>query len=138
LRRRRANREAAPEPDPRKDALVATWIEHHRRQAETGKVPDETFWAWEELDQLCRAAPDPAWEIILLILEADQSPATVRNRAAGPLEDPLAGHGPEVIARVEERARNDPGFRLLLGGVWNYVMSADVWARVEKARGSVW
>jgi hypothetical protein len=122
----------------KQELLVSTWIKHHQDQRATGKVPEETFWAWDELDRLCWKYPEQAWDTILQILEADQSDVIRENLAAGPLEDLLVHHGAKIIARVEEKARQDPRFRLLLGGVWERSIQPEVWARVEKARGGIW
>jgi len=118
--------------------LIQTWIAHHKKLAETRKIDDATFWSYEKLDDLCQNSPDLAWEVIQEILEADQSDAVVANLAAGPLEDLLAEHGLKFINRVEERARQNPMFRHLLGGVWQNAMSNEIWARVQAAAGERW
>ena len=51
--------------------------------------------------------------------------------AAGPMEHLLGKHGDKYIEKVEQRAEADPRFARMLAGVWKYVMSDHVWARVE-------
>lgn len=121
-----------------RQSLVATWIEHHKIGRETGKSPDATFWAWEKLDELVSNDPNQALELIIQILETDQSDVTYENLAAGPLEDLLARHGEKVIERIENQSRESPTFQNLLGGVWENRISPSIWTRVEKARGEHW
>jgi len=48
----------------------------------------------------------------------------------------LGKHGEQYIDQVERRAEADPTFARMLAGVWKYMMTDDVWARIEalKAR----
>jgi hypothetical protein len=71
-------------------------------------------------------------------MDADPSQQAFQVLAAGPLEDLLADHGAAIIVRVEEEARRNPRFNLLLGGVWRNSMTHDIWQRVEAARLTVW
>ena len=121
-----------------REHLIATWIKHHKDSRASGTVPDETFWAWEELDRLCSIDPDAALATILQILATDQSDVVSENLAAGPLEDLLVRHGKEFIDRIELEATKNPAFKLLLGGVWENAMDPTVWARVQRAAGQKW
>lgn len=118
--------------------LVETWIEHHRVGRARGKIPDETFWAWNRLYEITLDEPELAWEMILQILATDQTDVTIENLAAGPLEDFLVYHGKAYIDRIERQARIDPAFNELLGGVWRNAISPEVWSRVQKIRKRVW
>jgi hypothetical protein len=118
-----------------REQLIATWIKHHKDSRASGAVPDDTFWAWEELDHLCSTDPTTALATILTILATDQSDVVVENLAAGPLEDLLVRHGEEFIDRIEVEATKNPAFKLLLGGVWENTMDPTVWARVQRAAG---
>src|SRR5215510_2274616 len=51
--------------------------------------------------------------------------------AAGPMEHLLGKHGDKYIEKVEQRAEADPRFARMLAGLWKYMMSDHVWARVE-------
>ena len=85
--------------------------------------------------------PEQRFQAILNALKntkADPAHSTFQNLAAGPLEDFLVAHGPEFIEFIEQEARRNPAFNLLLGGVWQNAMPEDVWARVQKARLKVW
>ena len=53
--------------------------------------------------------------------------------AAGPLEDLIHSHGPEFIEKIEEEARVNREFKLLLRGVWES-STEEIWNRVLRAR----
>src|SRR5262245_19482900 len=91
------------------DELVRTWIERHAdpdllRKSQAHE-PDERFWAWQKLDELCGSQPEVAWGIVLEILRRTPSEQVLDNLAAGPLEDILALHGELFIGRVEAQAK---------------------------------
>lgn len=83
-------------------------------------------------------APQLAWAAILQLLEVELTDAQIALLAAGPLEDLLALHGRQFIERVEHEAVRNARFNNLLGGVWESSIPLDIWARVERARKSVW
>ena len=64
----------------------------------------------------------------------DRLPARL---AAGPLEDLIHYHGPEIIAEMEVRSRCNPEFRHLLGGVWESG-TPEIWTRIQNVQGKVW
>jgi hypothetical protein len=82
--------------------------------------------------------PDIAWPAILQIIERDLTEDQTAILAGGPLETLLALHGSQIIERVECEAERNPRFNHLLGGVWQNLMSQDIWERVQKARKTVW
>jgi hypothetical protein len=43
----------------------------------------------------------------------------------------MARFGERYIDRVEEKARKDPAFAKLLGGVWQNSMSDEIWSRLQ-------
>ncbi len=125
--------------------LVSGWIEHNTRRIERDEQNvfhevrgKDNFWAWEQLNDLTQKDPELCWEIILEILHTPHHESVDWNLAAGPLEDLLAHHGAKLIDSVEDRARSDPKFKELLGGVWRNTTPAELWARVEAARGEPW
>jgi uncharacterized protein DUF6869 len=95
------------------------------------------FWAITRLDELAHKEPDIAWLLILQLLGQELPDIAVSCLAAGPLEDLIQYHGPEVIARIESEAAANPLFRNLLGGVWESG-TPEVWARILKVRGDPW
>ena len=83
-------------------------------------------------------APEQAWLAILQILAQGLTDGELSLLAAGPLESLLDWHGSQFIDRVENEAKNNPKFNHLLGGVWQNLMSHEIWERVQKARKEVW
>lgn len=119
--------------DSSQSSLLSAWLafQHTAR----GSADHESlFWAFEEVDELCRSSPDEAWSFIVAAWATDQSKAIAQNLSAGPLEDLLARHGESVIDRVEAEARVNPTFAFLLGGVWRNEIGKAVWSRVVAAR----
>jgi hypothetical protein len=76
------------------------------------------------------ARPAQQWQFILAAV-AHAADEELGHIAAGPLEHLLGKHGAEYIGEVERRAAADPKFARMLAGVWKYMMTDDVWARVE-------
>lgn len=81
------------------------------------------------------ARPEHQWQFILAAV-AHASDDELGHIAAGPIEHLLGKHGERYIENVEQRAEADPKFARMLAGVWKYMMTDQVWARVEalKAR----
>ena len=91
---------------------------------------NDVFYSAMELDA------DYSLQLIEAIHEADSSQKFTEVFAAGPVEDLLAHHGPEVIDRIEEKARKDSSFSHVLGGVWQNSMLDSIWDRVKQARST--
>jgi len=122
------------------EPLAESWVAFWREHEATGEFSD-TNDAAEVLSELARTEPETAWEAIFQILslvEAKPENPLFQSLAAGPLEDLLSEHGRSIIDRVELEARRSPSFNLLLGGVWQGGMPADVWERIQKCRLRAW
>ena len=118
--------------------LAKEWIAYWEEHGRTDKFSDSDISS--VLDDLSQHNPDAAWAVIMEILQSiDPRPENplFRVLAAGELED-LLGDQPGLIGRVEEEARRNPQFNLLLGGVWEGGMTPEVWARVQKCRLNTW
>jgi hypothetical protein len=131
-------------PDERAK-LVSAWIEHFTREVVRDeqnvfreRKGQDNFWAFTQLDDVCRKQPELCWELVLQILRTPHHESVETAVAAGPLEDLLARHGAQFIERVEERARSDAKFRDVLGGVWQNSTPNELWSRVEAVRGEPW
>lgn len=131
-------------PDERAQ-LVSAWIEHFTREVVRDdqnvfreRRGQDKFWAFTQLDDVCRKQPELCWELMLQILDTPHHESVETALAAGPLEDLLARHGAQFIERVEERARSDAKFKDVLGGVWRNSTPHELWARVEAVRGEPW
>ncbi len=108
------------------NAIVDGYIVQMRRR------DGDLHWSWSVLDELIREAPEYAWPL-LLELVARAPDDTIPLLAAGPIEDFLSANGSRVIGLVEAQAARDPRFRFVLRGVWQLMMSDDVWNRVVVA-----
>jgi hypothetical protein len=89
-------------------------------------------WSWTILNELLEKAPERAWPLLVEIVR--RAPDSGLNEiGAGPLEDLLGYNGPKVISKVEAQAAEDPRFRLALAGVWQGMMSREIFERVQAA-----
>jgi hypothetical protein len=103
---------------PRNSSEYHGLIQAYLRHAAAGPDDDNDFWAWEAVGEVAReGSADEAWSL-LIDLVRESPDALMGNVAAGPLEDTIAEHGPELIDRIEAAAANDPRFQEALGGVW--------------------
>ena len=91
-------------------------------------------WAEEALREAIYHDGEYAFEIISAIHDLDSEHKSIETFSAGPIEDLLVYQGAVAIDLVENKARKDPSFAYVLGGVWQNSMSDDVWDRVKKVR----
>jgi hypothetical protein len=112
------------------DELVAGWLAETPRPA---RQRDEDAWAYDAIYDLLSDQPELLLEFIDAVMEAGPDDFQEANLAAGPLEDLLGQHGEAVIDAVELKARREPAFRRLLGGVSGSGMRPDLWRRVRVA-----
>jgi hypothetical protein len=76
------------------------------------------------------ARPEQQWTFILAAV-AHAEPEQLGHIAAGPIEHLLGWHGEQFIEAVERQAALDPKFARAMTGVWKYMMTDEVWARVQ-------
>lgn len=89
--------------------------------AEVGDDPtarEDRFWIWQCLEELVDRDPASALDCVVKCIAQCSDPHVLSCIAAGPLEDLIADHGPQVIGQIEELARRQPRFRYDLTGVW--------------------
>lgn len=55
--------------------------------------------------------------------------------AAGPFEHLLSHHGDTYIDEVERLCREQPKWKQVADGSWRYMMSDEIWARVQAIQG---
>ena len=91
----------------------------------------QEFVGWDEFDWAVRKHPEHAWQAIVAAARDPRLEPYFGVLAAGPLEDLLSQRGPIFIDRVEAEARANDKFAYLLGGVWKFEMSDDIWSRVQ-------
>jgi hypothetical protein len=113
------------------DNLVDAWIRYRHAPIDS-EEQSETFWAIEEEhDLFFDDKSEELWRLILKIHERDHSMAIQQVLSAGPVENLLSKFGDRYIERVEDKARRDPAFARLLGGVWQSNMSDEIWVRYK-------
>ncbi|WP_353065449.1 hypothetical protein RBB77_05620 [Tunturibacter psychrotolerans] len=111
--------------------LADAWIRYYHAP-KNSKAYEETVWATEEeLDLLFDGKSEELWQVILKVHERDQSIAIRQVLSAGTIENLLSHFGELYIERVEEKARQDPAFAKVLGGVWQDQMSDEIWSRLQ-------
>jgi hypothetical protein len=91
------------------------------------------FWSFEQTYSLVREDPIEAWKLILTIWSVDQSLPTRQSLSAGLLEELLCYHGERIIPHIEQQAKEDPSFAMLLVGVSRSAMNHEVWNRLQAA-----
>lgn len=119
--------ERTPLPDDL-EGVAAAWF-----------VYEETFWAWEEVNDIVDSDAERGWEMVVCLVEGTADADVLSAVGAGPLEDLLKKHGAVVVDRVEVHARRDTDFREALRGVWLSLddMPADLADRFYWASGGV-
>jgi hypothetical protein len=116
--------------------LINGWIKHAEHGVRSGgQVSDETFWAHEMMSKMCQLDPEAAWEVIQRIVERVDDEAILAFVGSGPLEDLLAQHGSEFVDRVISKIESDKKFAEVASSVWQNVIAADVWMRLQNALG---
>jgi hypothetical protein len=112
-----------------RDRIVREYIEYG------GAPVGQERWGWasDRMRHIIAGAPDIAWELVTKLIDIAPSDEALGYFAAGPLEDLLSEHGPYLIARVEDRSRDNPTFLRALQRVWRSGMTDDVWQRVQRA-----
>ncbi len=113
-----------------KNQLVQAWIVLELSE-EGSPEYEANFWAFEKFWDISEEDSNLLWDLILRVLNCNQTASILEALSAGPLEDLLAKHGSQVIDRVEIEARRNPQFSSLLGGVWKNTMSGEIWNRVQ-------
>jgi len=113
------------------DAFARSWIAELR----AGPTDTEDAVAQSVVRMNFTARPEHQWQFILAAI-SHASDEELGPIAAGPVEHLLGKHGEKYIEKVEQRAEADPKFARMLAGVWKYMMTDEVWARVQalKAR----
>ncbi|HTP26247.1 MAG TPA: hypothetical protein VMK12_11375 [Anaeromyxobacteraceae bacterium] len=119
------------------DSLADAWLRYQtvaltRDERALDGHPD--FDAVMATSALARNQPAAAISFIQGVLCRTEDEELLAILAAGPLEDLLVYHGPEVIERIENLSRNDDKFRQLLFGVWRNEIDSSTWNRLEAIR----
>jgi hypothetical protein len=94
-----------------------------------GWAAGSNHWAHGVMSTLIDDAPEVAWPLLLEVADRADN-RQFGALGAGFLEDFIAKHGRQFIDRIEDRAADDPRFRLALQNVWRQGGPKDVWARI--------
>ena len=114
-------------PRPTWSELIDAYLEHVQTKSA------ETAWSICPIVGMTFCSPpETQWGVVLELIErAPDDDDVLGDLAAGPLEGLLGQHGECVIGWVEEQFKKDPKFAKVLTGVWQYMMSEEVWQRVQ-------
>lgn len=100
--------------------LIATYLKHCRDRAE------ETFWAWEELDDIAREEAEGGWLLIEKIVEAANTKEELGNLGVGALEDWVNNFGEQFKENIETAARTNKKFAYALSMIDIYEEDSDL------------
>jgi hypothetical protein len=107
-------------------AFVSAWLEEWRAD------PPVYGNATRRLMMLIEKKPDDAWHLISLLVRAAPNDEELDCVGAGPLEDLLCAHGPQVISRLESAAAQDSKFVRCVYFVWGQSrMDPETYRRVR-------
>lgn len=113
--------------------LAQRWLADMRRNLSGG----ESDSGQSVISMNFSAAPEIQWRFILIAVSLSESDDELSQVAAGPIEHLLGLHGEAYISLVENEVATNPKFARALTGVWQYMMSAEVWSRVQSLQAGV-
>jgi hypothetical protein len=119
------------------------WIAYSRHASPAENAPEQVAADAMSMFELSQDQPEMAWDVIRYVVDlyADDdlftSEETEAKRvlglvSAGPLEDLLGFHGEDFIERIEVEAQRDRRIAWMLGGMYQFLMSDEVWARTRR------
>ena len=111
--------------------VAIDWIRFHHAKRNSQEQFDTAWATTEAMDFVLDGHYEELWNLILVIHSMDQSERIRGMLSAGPIEDLLSERGEMFISRVEQKAKSDPTFAKVLGGVWRSAMSEEVWAKLQ-------
>lgn len=111
---------------------VAGYLEYCRTNDERFQAASTAITAMTFL-----SPPEEQWRMILEAVKQARDDDDLGHIAAGPIEGLLGRHGCEYIDVVEGNAVADHKFARAMTGVWKYMMTDDVWARIQAVQAQV-
>lgn len=118
--------------DEELEALLSAYIRIEAKPGTPEREAQEI--AFDDVQYLVERNADAAWRLAEIACRAQLTDVQMAFVAAGLLEDLLAYHGDVVFDRLEEAARRDQRMRLMLAMVWQGLMDAAMWDRVQSLR----
>jgi hypothetical protein len=114
-----------------KERLIQEYVAH----GEAFAGEENWGWASDRMYGLLERIPELAWSLLIEMIDRAPSDASLSFLATSPLEDLLSKDGPDFIARVEERAAENPKFRRALTLLNRLGTSDDVWGSRTSSDG---
>lgn len=115
------------------ELLAHGWLADLRRNLPDG----ESDYDQAVISMNFSASPEIQWRFILIAVRLSESDAELGHVAAGPIEHLLGWHGEAYIGLVENEAARNEKLARALTGVWQYMMSDEVWYRVQRLQERV-
>jgi hypothetical protein len=114
------------------DAFAKAWIAELRKAPSDNQPSDEEWTVGLSVTQMnFTATGAQQWEFILAAMTHAESDEELSHIAAGPIEHLLSTNGQEYIDLVEQEAAANPKFARMMKGVWQHLMTDEVWGRVR-------
>ena len=116
------------------DTSISVWADAWIKNWDLdSKDPEQKKFAWatDKAWEACFYNPELAWLLVEEISRRELDNKVASIFAAGPLEDLLSKHGELMIERFETKAKAEPKFANILGGVWQNDMTEEIWQRVQ-------
>ena len=94
---------------------------------------EKSLIAFDKINEIVESGADSAWVIIETGIEIyGDDEYRLGQIAAGPLEDALSFHGAVLIEWVEKKAQTNEALLKMLGMLYKFQMSDQVWKRVQR------
>ena len=115
------------------EQLARNWLAELR----SGVTSGESDFGQDVVSMNFSASPEIQWRFVLIAVALSDSDDELGHIAAGPVEHLLGRHGEDYISTVENEARTNPKFARTLTGLWQYMMSDDIWSRLQAVQKRV-
>ena len=114
-----------------RETLIAAYLHHIAENTAAD------FWASEAVGEIVRGpSAEDAWDLVVTLVRR-ASDEQLGRIGAGPLEDMVNEHGPELVEWIEGQCQRDPRFKEALGRMWlsSGALPAEAQARIVAASG---
>lgn len=131
------HKEKPPDDPDEIEAYVQAKFKAKAEEAEGAGAGDiQALFSDPDIFAIHRGHEEAVWRFILKVIARRPPEWTLGYLAAGLLEDLIALRGDAFIDRIEAEACRNALFRETLLGVWQSRTPPELWARVERARGT--
>jgi hypothetical protein len=111
--------------------IAIDWVRNTVSETSSQEYFDSAWASSIQIDMVLEERFEDLWRLILAIHSLDQQTKVMQLLSAGPIEDLLVNRGHDFIGRVETKAKSDPSFASVLGGVWKSKMTDEIWSRLQ-------